>query len=46
MNDPTILCSAFKKNRFYIFTRREPEDSKDKSAFSRDIFNERPSKED
>jgi peptidylprolyl isomerase domain and WD repeat-containing protein 1 len=22
--DPTLICTAFKKNRFYMFTRREP----------------------
>lgn len=41
--DPTLVCSAFKKNRFYVFTRREPDESK---AEERDVFNERPSKED
>jgi peptidylprolyl isomerase domain and WD repeat-containing protein 1 len=44
--DPLIIASAFKKNRFYLFSRREPEDSKDKNASCRDIFNERPNKED
>ena len=24
--DPLILCTAYKKNRFYIFSRRQPED--------------------
>ncbi|XP_013401438.1 peptidylprolyl isomerase domain and WD repeat-containing protein 1-like isoform X2 [Lingula anatina] len=43
-SDPTLFCTAFKKNRFYMFTRREP-DSKSADA-ERDIFNERPSKED
>ncbi|XP_013778129.1 peptidylprolyl isomerase domain and WD repeat-containing protein 1-like [Limulus polyphemus] len=43
--DPTIFCSGFKKNRFYIFSRREPEDTKGVDA-ERDIFNEKPSKED
>lgn len=23
-SDPTIICSAFKESRFYLFTRREP----------------------
>ena len=23
--DPTIFCSGFKKNRFYIFSTREPD---------------------
>ncbi|XP_014776144.1 peptidylprolyl isomerase domain and WD repeat-containing protein 1 [Octopus bimaculoides] len=28
LQDPTLFCTAFKKNRFYMFTRREPEDIK------------------
>lgn len=44
-SDPTVFCTAFKKNRFYLFTRREPEDTKSQDA-ERDIFNEKPSKED
>jgi hypothetical protein len=24
--DPTLICCAFKKSRFYLFTRREPEE--------------------
>ena len=27
-HDPTLLCTAYKKNRFYLFTRRESEDTK------------------
>ena len=23
--DPTLFCTAYKRNRFYMFTRREPE---------------------
>jgi len=23
-NDPTLFCAAYKKHRFYLFTRREP----------------------
>ncbi|KAG0414725.1 hypothetical protein HPB47_008096 [Ixodes persulcatus] len=41
--DPTIVCTAFRKNRFYLFTRREPDEGKTEE---RDVFNERPSKED
>jgi peptidylprolyl isomerase domain and WD repeat-containing protein 1 len=37
--DPTLFCTAFKKNRFYLFSRRGPGDE-------RDVFNEKPSKED
>lgn len=43
--DPTLVCSAFKKNRFYMFTRREPDDVKSADA-DRDVFNEKPSKEE
>ena len=24
--DPTLFCTAFKKNRFYLFTKRGPDD--------------------
>lgn len=27
-HDPTLFCTAYKKNRFYMFTTREPEDTK------------------
>ncbi len=27
-HDPTLLCTAYKKNRFYLFTRRESENTK------------------
>ncbi|XP_056592391.1 peptidylprolyl isomerase domain and WD repeat-containing protein 1 [Triplophysa dalaica] len=43
--DPTIFCTAFKKNRFYMFTKREPVDTKSAES-DRDIFNEKPSKEE
>lgn len=43
--DPILFCTALKKNRFYMFTRREPEDAKSPDA-DRDVFNEKPSKED
>lgn len=26
-HDPTIICTAFKRHRFYLFSQREPEDS-------------------
>lgn len=35
--DPTLLTCAFKNERFYVYTRREPRDDE-----PRDIFNERP----
>jgi len=43
--DPTLFCTAFKKNRFYLFTRRDADDPKT-SESDRDVFNEKPSKED
>lgn len=43
--DPTLFCTAYKKNRFYMFSRRSPDDVKSPDA-DRDIFNEKPSKED
>jgi peptidylprolyl isomerase domain and WD repeat-containing protein 1 len=46
--DPTLFCTAFKKNRFYLFTKREPEESTgdNVTAVERDVFNEKPSRED
>ncbi|KAH6912640.1 peptidyl-prolyl cis-trans isomerase [Coprinopsis sp. MPI-PUGE-AT-0042] len=41
--DPTLVCTGFKKNRFYMFTRSEPEDTK---GGDRDVFNERPTREE
>ena len=38
--DPTLICSAFKKNRFYLFSRREPSDP-EFDKVGRDIFNEK-----
>jgi peptidylprolyl isomerase domain and WD repeat-containing protein 1 len=44
-HDPTLFCTAYKKNRFYLFTRREPEDTKNADN-ERDVFNEKPTKEE
>ncbi len=43
--DPTLAACAYKKNRFYLFTRRSPRDTSSVDA-ERDVFNEKPSKED
>jgi peptidylprolyl isomerase domain and WD repeat-containing protein 1 len=43
VNDPTLFCTAYKKQRFYIYSRRLPSDLQD---IDRDVFNEKPSKED
>ena len=45
-DDPTLFCAAFKKNRFYLFSRREPDEPDEPDAPGRDVFNEKPSKED
>lgn len=48
-----MVCSAFKKNRFYLFSRREPEEAPAQGSNNlviekagRDVFNEKPNKED
>lgn len=42
-----VAC-AYKKNRFYIFTNSEPysTEESEEGASNRDIFNEKPKKED
>ena len=42
--DPTMFCTAYKKNRFYLFSVREPDQTNLES--DRDILNERPTRED
>ncbi|KAG9009450.1 hypothetical protein FRB93_005386 [Tulasnella sp. JGI-2019a] len=42
--DPTLFCTAFKRPRFYMFTRNSPEDSR--SHGDRDVFNERPTRDE
>jgi peptidylprolyl isomerase domain and WD repeat-containing protein 1 len=46
--DPTLICCAWKKNRFYMFTRRKPDESIDDSGDirNRDVFNEKPTREE
>lgn len=39
--DPILFCSAYKKSRFYMITRREPDENA-----ARDIFNEKPTEEE
>ncbi|KAH9480399.1 Peptidyl-prolyl cis-trans isomerase cyp15 [Psilocybe cubensis] len=41
--DPTLFCTGYKRSRFYLFTRSEPEDNK---SGERDVFNERPTREE
>ncbi|KAL9935267.1 hypothetical protein V8E36_005615 [Tilletia maclaganii] len=45
--DPTLFCTAYKRARFYLFTREEPDsDMKGKAGTERDVFNERPTREE
>jgi len=30
--DPTLLCCAYNRQRLYLFSRREPEDTEDAAA--------------
>ncbi|KAM0748186.1 hypothetical protein T439DRAFT_75986 [Meredithblackwellia eburnea MCA 4105] len=40
--DPTLFCTAWKRPRFYMFTRSHA----DEKSGDRDVFNERPTKEE
>ena len=42
--DPTLVAAAFKRNRFFLFSNREPEDSV--VGEGRDVLNEPPSKQE
>ncbi|KAJ3054623.1 Peptidyl-prolyl cis-trans isomerase cyp15 [Rhizophlyctis rosea] len=44
--DPTIFATAYKRNRFYCCTRREPDSEAAAGSSGRDIFNEKPSREE
>ncbi|RLN81129.1 hypothetical protein BBJ28_00016101 [Nothophytophthora sp. Chile5] len=45
--DPTLFCTSFKRNRFFLFSSREPEDDDDGNAGTgRDVFNEKPTLEE
>jgi len=44
-SDPTLFCTSYKKNRFYMFTRRDYGKMSNDTA-DRDVFNEKPSKEE
>eukprot|EP00124_Ichthyophonus_hoferi_P005140 Ihof_evm1s678 gene=Ihof_evmTU1s678 len=44
VEDPTLFCTAFEKNRFYCFSRRHREETE--GEHGRDVFNEKPSLEE
>ncbi|KAJ2159785.1 Peptidyl-prolyl cis-trans isomerase cyp15 [Coemansia sp. RSA 552] len=43
-SDPILFCTAFKRNRFYMFTQDEPDHAA--QGGDRDVFNERPTREE
>eukprot|EP01116_Phalansterium_solitarium_P000562 TRINITY_DN1038_c0_g1_i1.p1 TRINITY_DN1038_c0_g1~~TRINITY_DN1038_c0_g1_i1.p1 ORF type:complete len:621 (+),score=197.52 TRINITY_DN1038_c0_g1_i1:105-1967(+) len=45
-HDPIVIATAFNKSRFYMLTRREPRDIHDEEGSTRDVLNERPSREE
>lgn len=47
-SDPTLFCSGFKRGRFYMFTRSEPENDPNSklSGADRDVLNEKPTREE
>ena len=45
-NDPILFCTAFKRSRFYLFSRDEPESDANEKGFDRDVFNEKPTREE
>ncbi|TPX34041.1 hypothetical protein SmJEL517_g03184 [Synchytrium microbalum] len=48
LSDPTLFCTAYKRNRFYLFTQRDPNEAQEQGTAGggRDIFNEKPSREE
>jgi peptidylprolyl isomerase domain and WD repeat-containing protein 1 len=45
--DPTIFAVAYKKNRFYLFSKREPAELEEgKNLAKRDVLNEKPTKDE
>ncbi|MBW0486464.1 hypothetical protein O181_026179 [Austropuccinia psidii MF-1] len=44
--DPSLFCTAFKRPRFYIFNQTEPESDSGAKNTDRDIFNEKPTREE
>ncbi|GMF16486.1 unnamed protein product [Phytophthora lilii] len=47
--DPTLFCTSFKRNRFFLFSSREPEEDEGEdggAGTGRDVFNEKPTLEE
>ncbi|KNC80761.1 hypothetical protein SARC_06888 [Sphaeroforma arctica JP610] len=43
-HDPTMFCTGYNKNRFFLFSRRDREETE--GEHGRDVYNEKPSRED
>lgn len=47
MSDPMMFAVAYKKNRFFLFSKREPADAEsEKNLIKRDTLNEKPTEKD
>uniref|UniRef100_A0A6B2KZT4 peptidylprolyl isomerase n=1 Tax=Arcella intermedia TaxID=1963864 RepID=A0A6B2KZT4_9EUKA len=45
--DPTVFSTAFNKNRFYLFSKREPPQDQDADMQAgRDVYNEKPTQDE
>ncbi|KAG6586951.1 Peptidylprolyl isomerase domain and WD repeat-containing protein 1 [Phytophthora cinnamomi] len=47
--DPTLFCTSFKRNRFFLFSSREPDEDEGEEGSAgtgRDVFNEKPTLEE
>ena len=40
--DPTLFCTAFKKNRFYLFSKRQPKDTSSGRQFNHEATSMSP----
>lgn len=46
VGDPTLFAAAFKRGRFFLVSRREPDEPEDEMAAGRDVFNEKPTRDE
>ncbi|CAF1252664.1 unnamed protein product [Rotaria sordida] len=46
LNSTILFTTAYKKNRFYLFTRNNPQDNRSEHDNDRDVYNEKPSREE
>ncbi|CAF1478514.1 unnamed protein product [Rotaria magnacalcarata] len=46
INSTILFATAFKKNRFYLFTKNNPQDNRSEHENDRDVYNEKPTREE